>query len=280
MIAAMPTVSIITAVHAPSAGFLDDTASSVAGQILPQGWDLEWVVQEDGDTPALADYFASVPYARFGANGRQLGVPGTRNLALDRAKGGLVRVLDADDVLLPDALASLIPHFERANIHWAVGQADDLMTDGSRVPWEPLIPTGLVQAGAVNDWAIEHGGNWPIHGAGLTMRTDTLRAFGGWAGTPNDEDLVMFAALSEACDGYNDPGITWLYRQHPGQVTRTAAVRKLSEASRRIALSRVQAVRALGMRLDVQSLPPLDAVPGAEITVGPAQKDRDSDEYL
>lgn len=214
------------------------------------------------------------------ANGRQLGVPGTRNLALDRATGGLVRVLDADDVLLPDALSSLIPHFERTNIHWAVGQADDLMTDGKRVQWEPLIPTGRVRAGAVNDWAIAHGGNWPIHGAGLTMRTDTLRAFGGWAGTPNDEDLVMFAALSEVCDGYNDPGITWLYRQHPGQVTRTAAVRKLSEASRRIALNRVLTVRSLGMRLDVESLPSLDLAGMAEIKVAPAQKDRDSNEYL
>lgn len=276
----MPTVSIITAAYAANAVFLNEANASVAGQKLPQGWNLEWVIQEDGDVPVLADYFASVPYASYAANGRRLGVPGTRNLALDRARGGLVRVLDADDVLLPDALSSLIPHFEHGNVHWAVGQADDLMTDGSRVQWEPLIPTGRVQAGAANGWAIEHGGNWPIHGAGLMMRTDTLRAFGGWAGTPNDEDLVMFAALSEICDGYHDAAVTWLYRQHPGQVTRTDAVRKHSEASRRIALNRVQAVRSLGLRLGVERLPSLDTAGGTEIEVRRAQKDRDSEEYL
>ena len=30
----------------------------------------------------------------------------------------------------------------------------------------------------------------------------------------------MFAALSELSDGYHSDELTWLYRQHPGQVTR------------------------------------------------------------
>lgn len=50
-------------------------------------------------------------------------------------------------------------------------------------------------------------GNWPIHCAGLMMRTATLRALGGWAATPADDDLAMFAALSKVVDGYNDPAL-------------------------------------------------------------------------
>jgi hypothetical protein len=86
-------------------------------------------------------------------------------------------------------------------------------------------------------------GNWPIHGAGLMLRTAALRALGGWAGLPVDEDLCMFAGLSQIADGHNFDGVTWLYRQHPNQTTRSVAKRHLSEASRRFALQRARAVR-------------------------------------
>ena len=276
----MPKVSIITAAYAPGADFLAETIASVAVQALPPEWDIEWIVQEDGASPTLAEAFATIPNVKYAANRRQLGIAATRNLALDRASGSLLRVLDSDDILLPGAISTLIPHFEEKLVHWAVGQADDLMTDGRRVKWDPLIPTGMVKAGAVNDYAIANGGNWPIHCAGLMVRADTVRAVGGWAGTPNDEDVVMFSALSEMCDGFNDESTTWLYRQHAGQVTRTENWREHSEISRRIALHRIKAVRALRMNLGVEKLPSLETAGDAEIVVGRAQKDRGVDDYL
>jgi glycosyltransferase involved in cell wall biosynthesis len=278
----MPTVSIITAAYAPSADFIGETIAGVSAQAMSSGWDIEWVVQEDGSRPVLASRFEHVPgvHVRYAANGRQLGIGATRNLALERATGGLLRVLDSDDVLLPNALSSLVRHFVNLPIHWAVGQADDLMTDGSRVAWDSLIPVGQIKAGAVNDYAIEHGGNWPIHCAGLMMRTDTVRAFGGWAASPNDEDTILFAALAEAGDGYNDPEVTWLYRQHPGQVTRTAAWREQSDASRHAALQRVQAVRTLRLTIGVEELPSVQESMHDSFRVDRPMKEREGEEYL
>ncbi|MEU4239527.1 glycosyltransferase [Actinoplanes sp. NPDC026619] len=276
----MATVSIITAAHAPSAGFIRETISSVEAQILPTGWEIEWLVQEDGNKPTLASLFDDVARVRYSANGKQLGVGPTRNLALERASGSLVRVLDADDLLLPNAVASLIPHFVNQPIHWGISQADDLMTDGSRVAWDPLIPVGLVKAGVINDYAIAHGANWPIHGAGLMLRTDTVRAFGGWAASPNDEDTIMFCGLGEVCDGYNDPEVTWLYRQHPGQVTRTAEWKKQSDAARHTALQRVQAIRALRLTLNAAQLPSLEVGGGESLWVDRPMKERGEKDYL
>jgi glycosyltransferase involved in cell wall biosynthesis len=239
----VPTVSIITAAFAPSADYLAETISGVGQQKLPPGWELEWVVQEDGASACLADRFAGLDYVRYGSNGAHLGITGTRNLALTRASGDLIQVLDSDDVLLPGALASLIPHFSDARIHWAVGQADDLMPDGTRIPWESALPYGTVAAGTVNAWADAHGGNWPIHCAGLMLRGTSLRALGGWAGLPVDEDLGMFAALSEITDGHNFDGITWLYRQHSQQVTRSGEASHLSAMCRRFALQRAKSVQ-------------------------------------
>jgi glycosyltransferase involved in cell wall biosynthesis len=239
----VPTISIITAVHATSASFLADAINGVAHQVLPPGWVVEWMVQEDGTEPSLADRFVALDYVRYDANGVHLGIPGSRNLALTATTGDLIQVLDADDVLLPGALASLIPHFDDESIHWAVGQADDLMPDGTRIPRESALPYGRIPAGAVNMWAESHGGNWPIHGACLMLRGMSLRALGGWAGLHIDEDLGMFAALSEIADGHNFAGVTWLYRQHQDQTTRSTAKRHLSEAGRRFALQRAKAVR-------------------------------------
>ncbi|MDQ2583252.1 glycosyltransferase [Saccharothrix yanglingensis] len=244
----MPTVSIITAAYAPKAGFLRETAASVAAQELPAGWRLEWVVQEDGVGPSLGPVLAGHDFVRYEAHDAQLGISLTRNLALSRASGQLVQVLDHDDVLLPGALALLLGRFLRNDIHWAVGAADDLLRDGTRRSWESALPFGLVEAGAVNRWAEEHGGNWPVHCAGLLMRTDSLRALGGWAGAPLDDDLVTFAALSELGAGWNERTVTWLYRQHADQTTRSGALAGMRDVGRRMALQRAKAVRNAELR--------------------------------
>ena len=246
----MPVLSIITAAFTPNSAYLLETIDSVRTQDLPSGWRVEWIVQEDGNQPSLAHLFEDVPFAKHEANNAHLGIAATRNLALARSAGDLVQVLDSDDVLLPGALAATIPLFYAHQIHWAVGQADDLMPDGSRVEWDSALDYGIVKAGSANRWAEDNGGNWPIHCAGLMMRSLSLRAVGGWVGTATDEDIAMFAALSEVADGYNLGQVTWLYRQHPQQITRSKSTSHLSEACRRLALQRAKAVRLSGLRMD------------------------------
>lgn len=246
----MPLISVLTAAHWSTADYIEEAMESLRNQALPPGWDLEWIVQEDGANPSLGDKLRRWDAVSYAANGRQLGIAFTRNLALSRASGVLTQTLDADDLLLPGALAALIPLFAAHPIQWAVGQADDLMPDGTRKGFKTPLPFGVLSAGKVNKWAADDGGNWPIHCAALLMRTTALRAVGGWAGLPHDEDIGMFAALSELSDGYHHDELTWLYRQHPGQVTKSEQA-DLSEICRRIALQRAQAIRLSGL-----SLPP------------------------
>jgi glycosyltransferase involved in cell wall biosynthesis len=268
----MPLISVITAAHWSTADYIEEAMESLRSQVLPPGWNLEWIVQEDGANPSLGDKLRRWDAVSYAANGRQLGIAFTRNLALSRAAGVLTQTLDADDLLLPGALAALIPLFAAHPIQWAVGQAEDLMPDGTRKGFKTPLPFGVLSAGKVNKWAADDGGNWPIHCAGLLMRTEALRALGGWAGLPHDEDIGMFAALSELSDGYHSDELTWLYRQHPGQVTRRGQA-DLSEVCRRIALQRAQAIRLSGL-----CLPPVtlgfseEAEISGEVTIGPAFK--------
>lgn len=245
----MPIISVLTAAYAPSAKFLPEAMHSVLSQKLPEGWELEWVVQEDGPAPKLADALSADSRVKYASNGMSLGIGATRNLALSRVAGELVQVLDHDDLLLPGALAMMIPAFSDPRVQWAVGQADDLSPDETREEWPSALPLGRLSAGTVNRWAFEHGGNWPVHCAGLMMRTATVRAIGGWAGLPYDDDVIMFACLSEIGDGYNEPSTTWLYRQHPAQVTKSDSRREWSDTARKIALQRAASVRASGLTI-------------------------------
>src|SRR5436190_15092148 len=122
----MPVLSVLTAAHGPRSDYLVEAGESLAVQRVPAGWDVEWIVQEDGPAPALAGAVARFPFARYQAHGEQLAAATTRNLGLTRAAGDLVHVLDSDDVLLPGALATAIDAFtEHPQIHWVAGRADD-----------------------------------------------------------------------------------------------------------------------------------------------------------
>jgi glycosyltransferase involved in cell wall biosynthesis len=268
----MPLISVITAAYAPTADYLAETAASISALQLPPGFDLEWVVQEDGDSPQLVGFFAGLDFARYEANGRRYGTALTRNLALARASGVLLQALDQDDVLLPGAIATLVPRFAEHRIHWAIGQADDLMPDGTRRPYPSPIPFGVMKAGQVNAWAAEQGGNWPIHCAALMMRTASVRALGGWTAIPGDDELATFAALSEVTDGYYDQALTWLYRQHPKQMHRTAEAQERSATGRLVALQRARAAAATGLRFAPAAATGFAAVED-DMRIGPAAKD-------
>jgi glycosyltransferase involved in cell wall biosynthesis len=270
----VPLLSILTSAYLSSATYLSQTIESVEAQILPSGWELEWVVQEDGDDPRLGEFFRELPFARYEANGRHMGLAYTRNLGLSRVSGQLVQVLDHDDILLPHALSTLIPAFIDNRIHWAVGQADDLLPGSRRVAYESAMPFGVLPAGAVNDWAIRNGGNWPIHSAGLMMRTATVRAIGGWAGIPIDDDVAMLAALAELADGYNEPAVTWLYRHHPTQIHKTQGWKARDAEGRRIALQRVVALRSARALLDNARPLAFAQMDRAAIEVGPLSPEK------
>lgn len=267
----MPLISILSSVYGPSATYLDETIASVQKLSLPTGWELEWVVQEDGASPSLADRLQALDIVDYQANNAQLGIAITRNLALSRVSGGLVQSLDHDDILLPGALTTLVAHFDDPRVQWAIGQADDLLPDGTREIYRSAIPFGLTRAGAMNQWAATHDGNWPIQCAALMIRTNTLRALGGWTGIPYDDDVAMFAALSGITDGYYDEELTWLYRQHPLQLHRTPVSIARSAEGRRIALQRAHAMRASGLLFNPAKQADIDNL---DLSIGPPVKQR------
>lgn len=245
----MPLISVVTPVHPGRRDLLAETAASVAAQVLPAGWDLEWLVQEDGGRTDLTEAVSTYPFAAYESHRAQLGPAASRNLALSRARGDFLHVLDSDDLLLPHALATAIAAFsEYPAIHWVIGQADDLLPDGSRKAFPPPIEPGFIPRSSISEFVLA-GEQLPVQTAGLTARTESVRALGGWAAHPISEDTLMFVALAELTDGYFTPEVTWLYRKHEGQITQGVDWRHERWRTGIVEAQRVTAIRASGLCL-------------------------------
>jgi glycosyltransferase involved in cell wall biosynthesis len=102
-------VSVVTAVHEASVGFLRAAYESLAAQALPPGWDWQWLVQEDGASAGARRVLPRDDRISV-ATGRPFGPGVARTCALARADGELVKVLDADDLLTPRNAGSRDQH--------------------------------------------------------------------------------------------------------------------------------------------------------------------------
>lgn len=244
----MPVISVVTPVYEGGHHFLGEAYQSLLEQDLPDGWEWQWVVQEDGETGVPR---AALPKDRrisYGT-GRRGGAAMARTMALARVIGTLVRPLDADDMLPADALRhgieTLLAHPE---IGWTVASAVDLLPDGTLrgstidPPAGPLAP-GIIAAGY-------RAGQFPVMGTTVTTYTDLLHSVGGWPAVPASEDAALLVLLEAVSPGWflAEPGE--IYRKHPGQVTAQSAHWENAErtALASVLLTRLDALRRTGWR--------------------------------
>jgi len=206
---------------------LVETAQSIAAQQLPDGWQIQWCVWADGDdhadiTRLTADVFPPTAnperrspqvHVEMGNTSRHVGPAACRNIALAHATGELVRQLDADDLLLPGALASDITVMaESPELVWCASGTVNLYEDGTSEPWHDTPDPGIIKQGGLYDWFCDGAGIIEIHAATVCARTDAVRSFGGWAGLWPNEDTYVLLMLSELGSG--------VYRSEPSHVYR------------------------------------------------------------
>lgn len=236
-------LSVVTAVHEPSLTFLPEAYQSLAEQEMPPGWSWQWIVQEDGRTGAASAVLPDDPRITNGT-ARRSGAGATRNMALARAAGSLVKVLDADDRLTAGALARDVAVFtQRPTVGWTVTSALDLMPDGSTTGREHTDPpAGQLSRTHVLHYFQQNDYRLPVHPATLCVRRELLVAIGGWMALPAGEDTGLLLAVSVVSDGYfiAEPGL--LYRKHPDQITGHATWTEPTEWAARMRLIEARAL--------------------------------------
>lgn len=194
---------------------------SVLAQILPNNWSLEWIVQADGDVPVLSDFLPMDDRRiSYSYNGQHSGTAITRNLALSRASGKYVRVLDDDDELLPGAIAQDIRILEdNPGVAWTTSRAIDKLPDGTEFLPNQILPAGKIPIGGMFDIWIQSDGVPPVHPATLCARIEVIRAFGGWMALPVSDDVGLLMAMSLLLPGYFAPLVSMQYNKSDIQIT-------------------------------------------------------------
>lgn len=230
-------ISVITPVRPSAATHLTAAYDSLRAQRLPPGWSWEWLVQEDGQTGVLSDLLPGDDPRISLATGRPGGAAIARNMALARASGDLVKVLDADDQLTAGALARDIETLTgNPDIGWTTCQALDLLTDGRTIGCEHAPPPGRLARGAVLAHWQAHDYQLPVHPATLCIRRGLVIALGGWMALPASADTGLLLAAGATADGWfvGEPGL--LYRKRPRQVTAQPAHTETTERNARMGL--------------------------------------------
>ncbi len=243
------TISVVTAAYRPVPEYLLTAYESLAAQGMPDGWAWQWVIQEDDQAGEVERILPPGDDRISVAGGRHSGASIARTMCLARATGELVKVLDADDVLTPGALARDIAVLEgHPEVGWATSRVLDLLPDGSMTGFDDDPPPGVIEAGSLLDHWREHDYRPRVHPVTLCARRCLVVMLGGWMPLPASGDTGLLLALSAVSAGYfiGDPGL--LYRKWPGQATAQPGYNEPAERAARMRIIEARAIALAALR--------------------------------
>ncbi|MEO5902077.1 MAG: glycosyltransferase [Ilumatobacteraceae bacterium] len=218
----MPLVSIITPVDFRAGDHLAAAYDSVVEQVLPAGWEWEWLVHVDGGVAPEWLLAVQDDRVRSSMNDQKRGPAAVRNMLLARSQGSHVKVLDADDQLALGAVArdlTVIDEFPR--VTWVTSRARDLREDGTFAD-VANPPPGLIGQGDVFHYWKAHNFLLPVHPATLFAKRGAVVALGGWTSVPTSEDTGLLLALNCCEQGYFIDECGLIYRKWAKQLTAQA----------------------------------------------------------
>lgn len=181
--------------------------------------DWEWVIQEDGADNMLAHWGGRDRRIHHHATGCA-GVAATRNAAARRARGAVLRNLDADDMLASgEVLAHTVEVFARHDIAWMVGPVIDLLEDGTRRPFQEVLSAGRIPKGTLLPLWEARDRSMPVHPTSLSMRREVFEEFGPYPEVPYGEDTAFLLPLSQVRDGWFSSVPLALHRKRGDSMT-------------------------------------------------------------
>jgi cellulose synthase/poly-beta-1,6-N-acetylglucosamine synthase-like glycosyltransferase len=204
-----PPVAVVIPVWDAYVGFLGEAVASVRDQ----GVEAEVIVVDN----ASSEPVPAIEGARVVRSATRLSTGAARNLGLESVTAPLVVFLDADDLMLPGSLATLLAGLRPGDIAFAMAIVDGDTGGRHRAPRRlayALARRPRVFALANTIWSL-----LPTQGATI-LRTADVRAAGGYGDRSQGEDWALGAAL--AWRGRirltSEPGLVYRWRfDSPGQ---------------------------------------------------------------
>ncbi len=206
-----PVVSIVMPCHITSAAQADllcETLRTVADQTCP---DYEVILVDDGSPIPVAPVADAHPRTRT-VRQDNAGPAQARNTGIALSGAPYIVFLDADDHLLPEALAAGIRALQASpEAGFAVGPREEMTFEGEPVPWQvaPPPPQSNVYLPLLRfDWYI-------IPPSSVMFRREVVEAIGGFRDPWGADDLDFYLRAAHrfrACC-YQAPAVT-RYRRY------------------------------------------------------------------
>jgi O-antigen biosynthesis protein len=201
----VPTITVITAADRPQ--HLEEVYASIAAQTAD---DWEWLVVA-ADAATIAASVADDPRVRLLSPPdavRSEGPPGWKRFAVAQAAGTHLLELDQHDLLMPEAVASLVEAFSETGASFVYSDFALLPVSGRPAGYEPeygwvnseITHKGqrlrVVEAFDPNASSLHHPSYSPSHGLAWTRKAYDVAGGHLGSGTADTHDLVCRTYLS------------------------------------------------------------------------------------
>ena len=155
----------------------DTIHEAVASALAQSDPRVELIVIDDGSLVPVAETLASIDDARLRiiCHGRNRGLSAARNTGLRHASAPLVAQLDADDLWEPDYVETVLPRFEDPAVGLVYSNAHLIGHPGGRD--RSILDTSVHPMDRFPKFAEQN----PVPSLTATMRTEAVRAVGGYA---------------------------------------------------------------------------------------------------
>jgi len=190
--------------------FLDESITSILGQTLTE---FEFVIYDDGSTDGstevLREWSRKESRIRLFESNTRLGLSGSSNAVVSKARAAIVARMDADDISHPDRLKR---QWEIIDNHPEIAVVGTLCVGIDEVGREvrPRDRWRLVGRSAYIPFP---------HGS-VMFRRDVFDQVGGYArGTERGEEQVLFARMLARGSVVTLPDILYRYRYHSRNAT-------------------------------------------------------------
>jgi len=221
-----------------AAAYIAETLDSVLAQTLPAA---EIVVVDDGSADNSAEIAAGFSPRIKVLRQKNSGTAGARQTGAGVTNSELILSVDADDVLLPSALATLADALRAKPAAVLAAGPAELWTPGAANPSVP--DTALLWPDEKHLWRTLLSGNCIRTSGCALIRRTALLAVGGWDADRRllgSEDWDLWLRLAEQGPFARVPGTVLKYRLHSNSFTVTRRRKMFSSAFEMLAKHRAR----------------------------------------